>query len=985
VNSNALRSQRVALCNAVAAWLLLLPSTALAVGETSGRVTGYVYDPTGSALSEVPVTISGPLLMRPIHRVSRDDGRFEFDDLPPGGGYVLEVTVQGFTPIKETGISVEVGRSSTADVHLTVFTEAQPAETIQMVEKVNPVINPDSTSKVSVVTIEKAATTPIFNQVQAMPELAPGVGSFSTQPSSMGGLNRWGQFYVDGMNTTDVTAGGMSLALDFYSAENFEIITGGFEAQYNSMGMVENTVTKRGGNDFTYDFIGILSPPFLAAQNLTNGGTGGSYQGVLVNSNNALPQTSFYSGILNVGGPLIKDKLWFYVSFQQNYSDRENSLNLPTGFDLRPNITWTTVGRVNLTWQPTSADRVAVSFHIDNNRIDNDLYGFQTEDAEVHIQRNGYLLVGNYDHNFSDNVLFQLTTGLTYNTACFNPEQRQLTPGASSCYDPNNRYPSSVAHMNEGDNFFAQFNADELPSFIAPNQIGNYLYQQKSRFDFDPYLTFKLGSHQLKAGVQFSYTTDSETTGVDGNARYVDDSTSPTGICDPKNPATFGNCFEYQQFFNSQGQQAPFTTTSAVYSTGVFIQDRWTPTRQLTVIPGIRLDWGSINGDPSLNTSSNPNGAHIADLVGVGPRLGITYDLFGNRKSLIVAHYGRSNDVGTNFVAQQLNPTLTMVQSSFNFSSNTFPNCTYANTAAAGATAPSGCLVSGGPNGSFFGKNLTPPHTDELSAGFHQEVWPLTAVGLDFTYDYYGNLWAKQDTNTIWDPSGTQILGYVNPKVQGPIYELYTPSSAYRQYTGFSLWAEGRPGNFDILASYTLSWDWGTVGDYFDTYLTNPRFSQFYTGWVPDDTRHVVKAAISYKFPDEGVDLGLRLRYATGSPVWENYANPANAANYYRSPQGTCFPNNPNTGLPDFNNPNSWIECRNPDQFILDVSVRYNLGLALHIKPKLEITLLVVDVLNNYEAYAVTSRYTPTVFNKFGEATSVQGPLQAEIFLRFRN
>ena len=77
--------------------LLLSPRGARAAGEVTGRIAGYVYDPTGAALSEVPLTVYGTALQQPMSRTSGDDGRYEFENLPVGEDYVLEVNVPGFT------------------------------------------------------------------------------------------------------------------------------------------------------------------------------------------------------------------------------------------------------------------------------------------------------------------------------------------------------------------------------------------------------------------------------------------------------------------------------------------------------------------------------------------------------------------------------------------------------------------------------------------------------------------------------------------------------------------------------------------------------------------------------------------------------------------------------------------------------------------------------------------------------------------------
>ena len=123
--------------------------------------------------------------------MSHDDGRYEFTLLPPGEDYVIEINVPGFTPIRETGIKVRLGQTTISDVHLSVLTETQAAATYEIIEKVNPVLNPDSAQNVAVITAEKAAMTPSFHQVEGMAQQVAGVGP-GNRPSTRDGLARLG-------------------------------------------------------------------------------------------------------------------------------------------------------------------------------------------------------------------------------------------------------------------------------------------------------------------------------------------------------------------------------------------------------------------------------------------------------------------------------------------------------------------------------------------------------------------------------------------------------------------------------------------------------------------------------------------------------------------------------------------------------------------------------------------------------------------------
>ena len=83
-----------------------------------------------------------------------------------------------------------------------------------------------------------------------------------------GGLGRFNRYFVDGLEVTDITLGafGSSSALiNSDSVDQFVIAVGAMDAEYNSLGLVQNMVTRSGGNNFTFDATAIIQPPFTAA------------------------------------------------------------------------------------------------------------------------------------------------------------------------------------------------------------------------------------------------------------------------------------------------------------------------------------------------------------------------------------------------------------------------------------------------------------------------------------------------------------------------------------------------------------------------------------------------------------------------------------------------------------------------------------------------------------------------------------------------
>lgn len=149
------------------------------------------------------------------------------------------------------------------------------------------------------------------------------------------------------------------------------------------------------------------------------------------------------------------------------------------------------------------------------------------------------------------------------------------------------------------------------------------------------------------------------------------------------------------------------------------------------------------------------------------------------------------------------------------FGGTGFANC------ALGVTAP-GCQQSGGV------RSIAPsvaPSVDDLAVGVKRDLFTQTAAGVDFSYRRYSNMWADLEVNRVYDATGTRVVGYANGVPQS-ILRGQTSSQAWREYKGVDFWVQGTPGNWDLLASYTLSFNTGTVDDYFGNLLVNPRFTR---------------------------------------------------------------------------------------------------------------------------------------------------------------
>jgi hypothetical protein len=161
-------------------------------------------------------------------------------------------------------------------------------------------------------------------------------------------------------------------------------------------------------------------------------------------------------------------------------------------------------------------------------------------------------------------------------------------------------------------------------------------------------------------------------------------------------------------------------------------------------------------------------------------------------------------------------------------------------------------------------QRLTLPRTREYTLGVEREVLPAVGLSLDLIYRAFGNRYELRETNRIWNPSGTAVLGYRNGRPE-TVIDVDTPGSARGTYRGMTLALDRRQGRLKTAFSYTLS-DlrgtafWGTS----DPFLITPGVPA--EGPEADDRRHAVKASAAWA-ASAWLSIGLRYQYGSGFPV----------------------------------------------------------------------------------------------------------------------
>jgi len=217
-----------------------------AVGEQVGRIRGRVVEAgAGTPLQAAIVVVSSSAMIGGARSALTDkNGRFEITNLPPGT-YAIEVSYEGTVPFRRTAV-VGMGQATPVDIAWSL--EQTNVETVAVFER-KPLTKPDSTQTGSGFTADVMNRLPTGRSYQSVAQLVPGV-SGGANPNIKGGLNLNNRYLIDGLDVTDPVTGTFATNLSFDSTQAVEVLTGGMDAQYNSLAGVINTVSLKGSGEF---------------------------------------------------------------------------------------------------------------------------------------------------------------------------------------------------------------------------------------------------------------------------------------------------------------------------------------------------------------------------------------------------------------------------------------------------------------------------------------------------------------------------------------------------------------------------------------------------------------------------------------------------------------------------------------------------------------------------------------------------------------
>ncbi|MBS1118062.1 MAG: TonB-dependent receptor plug [Deltaproteobacteria bacterium] len=293
---------------------LLAPHQAFAQSSsTVGSLRGQLKDKaTGEAAIGATVVATSPALVGEQVVITDDTGQYFIGSLPPGV-YTLTIYYNN-QPFSRSNVLIQVGKEVVVNVAVdSSKTTGKPGGEIIVITGSVPIIDQGSTKTGTTLTEDYTRNVPTGRTFGGVLGSAAGSQGDTYGTSISGATSAENTYIVEGINTTDTAFGGLSSNLPNEFVSETEVITGGYNAEYGrATGGIVNVVTKQGSNTIHGSVFGYLRPSAFIADSNTIQREGSS-----IDSQTNLNYN--YDVGAEIGGPIIKDKLWFHVGFNPSF------------------------------------------------------------------------------------------------------------------------------------------------------------------------------------------------------------------------------------------------------------------------------------------------------------------------------------------------------------------------------------------------------------------------------------------------------------------------------------------------------------------------------------------------------------------------------------------------------------------------------------------------------------------------------------------
>ena len=656
--------------------LTLWPMVASA--QTSS-IAGTVKDASGAVLPGVTSEASSPALIEKTRTAVTDgSGQYKIVELRPGT-YTVTFTLTGFTSVRREGIELtsDFTAAVSADLKLGAV-----AETITVTGE-TPIVDVQNITTRTVMTREVMDVIPTGRNIQAVGILIPGTslglgggGALSRDVGGSGGLQQSPLQYrgsadtvqtIEGIRLNNLEANGnfSGVYWNDQSLQEISYVTGADSAEMGQGGIRVNMVPKDGGNAFRGVLLGNYTPESWASDNCGSPGTG-----LACTRSNLTGDTSFnktsnfltnvsvltknYDSSASLGGPIMKDRLWFYAAFRYlgvNKTVVDSFFNknaqVPGRFTpyvadtSRPGIDDGHIRSLTGRFTLQLSERNKITYYHDEQDKVRGHWGIAStvppEASAIQATPTSFVSVSKWTRTHTNKLLFDVGLGV-YDQLYQEIYQPEVFAGAVPLVTMMDSSTNKIANAwnNPADHYSKLFTESVAASYVT-------------------------GAHSLRAGITVSQA----------RWRLVQQYTGDV------QPVTYNNGAPV-----SVTLRIPTDRRNSIdMDMGLYAQDHWT-IRRATVSGGLRWDWFRTSTNPetlpastwnqAVSYSDCPDGINnlnqgctgrVLNWKDVSPRVGVSFDLFGNGKTAVKASFARYvNGVGLSLLSttDNANPEVTV-------------------------------------------------------------------------------------------------------------------------------------------------------------------------------------------------------------------------------------------------------------------------------------------------------------------------------------
>ena len=820
-------------------------------GTQTANISGTVVDAAGAPIAGVVVRLTSPSLQGVRTYTTDATGKFIARLLPPGF-YTIQYTKDGLETRK---INEQLGIDQTFSPKMTL---TKVGGAVVEVVAAAPAVDKTDLKTANNYRLDSVDQLPTLNRsMDTVALMAPGVTTGVNGRTQMAGAMTSGNLYLlDGQNIADNVYRNRGVAVIDDSIEETQVVTGAMSAEYGDVdGGVINSITKSGGNEFTASLRWELSNP--------------DWNAVTPYQSRAVANLLGELKTINVTGPILKDTLWFSTSY---YTTKSSSVG--------------TIGG-NLSSDPLKLGAA--------NATDGTGYGSQYTALNSEVRRQvkltwsinqDHTLVASYMRNAIDQVNRTYSSGEQASLVPQISTSSMLNLALRSAWASNLttelRYGHKTQNLSAGgrgdgsspinsDDTGYYYNNGIFSSVDGGDERDNNTINLKTSLFWNA-----AGSHQTDFGID--YTNDK---------RKAQNAQTPSGY--------IYEVAGLNLVTRTAIPVAIWTYNTAIGATNnvseaLYVNDKWSLDNHWNFQIGLRYD---------KYQAKNENGLETAGASGFSPRLGASYDVFGDSKHIVKVSYARYNakvlDTITGAVSGVGNPKEIDYLSNTYLAADPANGGNWINANRISLTALQNPALYGIGNPNYVSYYNDPTFNTKLSTALKAPTVDELQASYAYSFDWatVGNGWVKVTTtyknwkNLLDYTSGNSGIATSKEGVNAYVREYYNDPDAKRTYRNLVL--EGQFNRNSWVIGGNVTWS-KLEGNYEGEGTSSPGRGEGIHAWDVQNGVQMFNYSDIHPYGPLTGDVPLRMRL-TASKVFENALGKTTVGWIYRFDSGAHYSN----------------------------------------------------------------------------------------------